>query len=173
MRSRLTQVHITHEAIASEELSPPHPPRAETPLYRRTHHRLVVEEDRPCAVCGVRQSTLSDPAQNPYQATQLETHHYPIERSLLEACDWKKVAKAFPEVTSQEALEEWVDSEQNMLILCDVHHRSLEHGIHHLLVADWAVLPFLIDGYQVAATKQDAIVIERANEALLEADHHS
>jgi hypothetical protein len=60
-----------------------------------------------------------------------------------------------------------------MLVLCDVHHRSVERGIHHLLVADWAVTPFLIDGYQVAATKQDAILVERADEALIEAGHHS
>jgi hypothetical protein len=164
----LKHVHDTHVTTETEELSPPHPPRTETPRYRAAHHQLVVVEDRPCTVCGVRQSTLHDPTQNPFKARALETHHYPIERSLVDACDWRKVAAVYPAVTGPEALMEWVDSPDNLLVLCDVHHRSLSMGIHHLVVQDWMIQRFLLAGYRVAASKKEAAAVERADEMIIQ-----
>lgn len=57
----LQHVHATVFGIAEVEMTPPHPPREDTPLYMRTHHRLVVTLDMPCAICGVRHSTLFNP----------------------------------------------------------------------------------------------------------------
>lgn len=151
----LQHVHPTMESVANIELTPPHSPRVETPAYRKAHHFLVVEKDSPCLVCGVRNSTLHDPASNPFQATALESHHAPIERSLLECCDPLKVHKVYPQVYDQPTLETFVDSPQNLIILCDIHHRSTHAGIHHLLYQDFVILPFLKDGYQVVATKED------------------
>ena len=64
--------------------------RVETPEYRRVHRELIVEKDLPCMVCGVRQSTLGVPAENPYGAKQMETHHCIIEWALAEAIDVDK-----------------------------------------------------------------------------------
>src|SRR5258707_14777064 len=82
----LTHVHATSEGVAAVEMTPPHPPREETPEYARAHHHLAIALDSPCAMCGVRNSTLHDSKENPFGAKALETHHYPIERSLLDAC---------------------------------------------------------------------------------------
>ena len=164
----LSHVHATTEGVAAVEMTPPHPPREETPEYVKAHHHLVYELDEPCAMCGVKRSTLKDPKQNPFGATALETHHYPIERSLLDACDPAKVGLVFPQVKDVESLNAFVDSENNLMVLCDIHHRHPLHGIHHLTPQDFFVQPFLLAGYQVVATQQDAAAALAADEALVE-----
>lgn len=168
----IKSVHATVESIANVELTPPHPPREETPTYRKSHDYLVHELDTPCYICGVSQSTLATSA-NRYGATAMETHHYPIERSLVRACDPAKVHGKFPVVVDRATLDSFVDSPLNLLVLCSVHHRSGNSGIHHLLAQDFAILPFLFDGYQVVATPEtkdaaiaadDAIEKEHGNE---------
>lgn len=171
----LAHVHATTEGVATVEMTPPHPPREETPEYAKAHHHLIYELDEPCAMCGVRHSTLNDSAQNPFGATAMETHHYPIERSLLDACDPTKVGLVFPQVKDFESLNAFVDSEHNLMVLCDVHHRHPLHGIHHLTPQDFFVQPFLIAGYQVVANQENAAATLAADEALLkkaEKKHH-
>lgn len=163
----LSHVHATTEGVAEVEMTPPHPPREETPEYRKAHHHLVYDLDEPCAMCGVKHSTLQDPKQNPFGATALETHHYPIERSLLDACDFSKVGLVFPQVKDVDSLNAFVDSEHNLMVLCDIHHRHPLHGIHHLTPQDFFVQPFLLPGYQVVATAEDAAATMAADEALV------
>src|SRR5579883_1053704 len=146
----------------------PLPPREETPEYAKAHHHLVYVLDSPCAMCGVRQSTLKDPKENPFGATAIETHHYPIERSLVDACDPAKVGVVFPEVKDRASLEAFVDSEHNLMVLCDIHHRHPLHGIHHLVPQDFFVQPFLLAGYQVVGTQQDEAQVMAQDEQLIE-----
>ncbi len=175
--STLTHVHITKEGVHSEELTPPHPPRKETPIYRMTHKRLVITEDRPCFICGVRRSDLLDPARkndkniNPYGATAIETHHWPIERSLADGCDPELVAQAYPSVRQYKTFIEWVDSENNMLVLCSACHRTADHAIHHALYQDAIATKFAIrdkegDRYAFVATDQDVAQVEQADEVI-------
>lgn len=170
MTPTLAHVHETHEGAATIELSPPHPPRVETPEYARAHKFLVYTKNAPCLRCGVTRRTLKNPAKNPMGAKALETHHFPIERSLMDACDPAKVHKDFPQVYDRATLAAFVDSPGNLIVLCDQHHRSLEHGIHHQLVQDWAVGPYLLDGYIIAATAQDATQAEAVDERIMQAD---
>ncbi len=158
--STISQVHLTPIDVSTIELTPPHPPRVETPEYKKAHDHLVIELDTACKICGVRNSTLKDAAQNPFNAQALETHHYPIERSLVDACDPKKVAIVFPQVKDRDMLNAFVDSEANLLVLCDVHHRSIQFGIHHLTVQDFFIQQFLFAGYQVVANQQNAAQVE-------------
>ena len=153
----LSHVHATVAGMATVEMTPPHPPREETPEYVRAHHHLTRELDAPCAMCGVKNSTLKDPKENPFGAAALETHHYPIERSLLGACDPKKVGIVFPQVKDRATLEAFVDSEHNLMVLCDVHHRHPLHGIHHLAPQDFFIQPFLLEGYKVVVTEDEKI----------------
>jgi hypothetical protein len=158
----LLGVHETIEGLANIEMSPPHLPREDTPEYQQTHKLLVFDKDTPCKVCGVRHSDLQDPVRradpkiNPFKATAQESHHYPVERSLLDAVDWRKIHNDYPAVYSQASLVMWVDSPENMLILCDQHHRSLSRGIHHLPTQDFIIQQYLLDGYIIAATQKDA-----------------
>lgn len=154
--SEVERVHETVEGVASVEMTPPHPPRVETPEYARAHHFLVYEKHAGCEVCGVTIDRIPDPGGNPFGAAAIETHHYPIERSLADACDPVKVHADFPQVYDHTTLMQFVDSPANLKVLCDIHHRSPEHGIHHLLPADFAVQKYLYAGYVVAATPQDA-----------------
>ncbi|HEU5424112.1 MAG TPA: hypothetical protein VFU72_11270 [Nitrolancea sp.] len=164
----LAHVHETSEAVATVELTPPHPPRVETPAYRAAHSFLINRKNAPCHVCGVTKRTLKNRAKNPCGATALETHHYPIERSLMDACDPMKVHADFPQVHDRATLASFVDSIPNLLVLCDVHHRSLTHGIHHLLTQDFAVQRYLLDGYVVAAVAKDAAATLTADEQIEE-----
>ncbi len=118
----------------------------------------------------MRRSTLTDPAQNPVGAKDLETHHYPIERSLAAACDPLKVHARFPSVYDEATLMTFVDSPANLVVLCDVHHRSMTTGIHHLLAQDFAILPFLRSGYQIAVASADGAAIALAHDEQIVAD---
>src|SRR5437870_13344391 len=66
---------------------PEHAPRAESREYRRVHDRLVVHENRPCAMCGVTNAALARGGRNPWHASQIETHHAIIEWALMGAID--------------------------------------------------------------------------------------
>jgi hypothetical protein len=122
-------------------------------------------------MCGVRNSTLHDPKENQFGAKAIETHHYPIERSLLDACDPLKVGVVFPQVKDMQTLNDFVDSEHNLMVLCDVHHRDPLHGIHHLTPQDFFVQPFLLGGYQVVTTKDQEAEVEKEDEALVEKEN--
>lgn len=163
----LTHVHATVFGVAEIEMTPPHPPREDTPIYLQTHNRLVNKLDTPCAICGVRKSTLKDPRENPFKASAIETHHYPIERSLLNACDPKKLHITFPQIKDHQTLEEFIDSEDNIMVLCDIHHRHPHYGIHHLLAQDFFIQPYLYSGYQVVAETEEQEKIMAANERVI------
>lgn len=159
--------HVTHEGVECEEYTPAHPPRVETPEYRKAHDFLVHQKKSPCAVCGVNVDTLSDPTVNLFGATAIETHHFPIERSLMDACDPLKVHKDFPVVYDKDTLAAFVDSPGNLLVLCSSCHRSPDRGIHHLLTQDFAVLKYLYKGYVIVGSdtnKAQALNIDEAIE---------
>jgi hypothetical protein len=147
---------------------PPHPPRTASALYERTHQQLVVTEDRPCAVCGVRRSTLG--TANPYGAKALETHHDLIEWAGATEIDWDKLAADHPSLPNLVALAkayhahldahgtfegtldpaivtQFVDSDEQMLVLCDVHHRSALQGIHMITGPVWQLQHYAAPGY--------------------------
>lgn len=152
----LAHVHLTHESVATIELTPAHAPRVETEAYRRARHFLIEEQDRPCTICGARRSA----------GAELEAHHHPIERSLVEACDPVKVHADFPQVYDRETLEAFADSPANLIILCARHHRDPECGIHHLTAPDFIAQKYLRTGYRIAARNDDAATAEAADERL-------
>jgi hypothetical protein len=146
------EAHATadEETKALLEFYPAHPPRKDTPEYRATHRLLVLTLDQPCRDCGVRRSTLGDPTQNPLGAKQMETHHWPLQREFADALDPAKVHREYPQVTDRASLDKFIDSPANMLVLCDVDHRSPTRGIHHINESLEACKRFLIDGYVIA-----------------------
>jgi hypothetical protein len=126
--------------------------------------------DVPCWRCGVHYKDLIarggvPTADNPLGATQLEAHHYDIEFSLANGVDverWWEASqeqkdqwfvqtysdvngflKAHPELdpsNHDEVFQEWLESEGNLMQLCDFCHRSKEQGIHHINLPDWRPL---------------------------------
>jgi hypothetical protein len=130
--------HITHESLHAEVVTPGHDPRVETPEYRHAHHQLVVVLDKPCQICGITHS----------QGGSMETHRSPIERSYMNACDWRKVHNDYPQVVSPETLEQFVDSAANLMVLCHQHHVSYS-GIHHTDHPTWVIQKCLLDGNEL------------------------
>lgn len=165
----LSHVHITAEDVAAITLTPPHDPRTETPEYERAHHFLIYTKNAPCEICGVTRRTLGNVKRNPFGATAMETHHWPIERSLMDACDPRRVHRDFPQVYDRATLAAFVDSPANLKVLCDQCHRSPEHGIHHLLPQDWIIQKYLYPRYIVAARASDAQTALAADEQIMQA----
>lgn len=168
-------VRTLHESVNY----PPHPPRTPTREYIKTHHELVVVKDLPCLVCGVRNSTLKDPKQNPFQATALETHHRYIEDSLANAISLEKFNSKIPPALlrksgnaakyghsfTQEEMLAWIHGDPDqMWILCSQHHRNSFVGIHGLTAPIFGVQDLLIDGYNltnfVPTTPHEGIQLE-------------
>lgn len=161
----MADVHPVYPGIETIILTPSHDPRQDTPEYLAAHHRLVVEMDSPCEVCGVRNSTLGDPTQNPMEAKEMHTHHH-IERSLINACDAGKIGAIYPQVVDQQSLEAWIDSTDNLMVLCDVHHIGPQ-GIHHLPATAFAALRYLKRGYVVASDQAHLAQDEATDEQSL------
>lgn len=178
----LEHVHETTEQLASIELTPPHGPRAETPAYRAAHEHLLYVRNEGCWCCGVRHSDLMDESRradrriNPYGATQMESHHFPIERSLIDGIDRDRLAQDYPSVLLFETLEEWVDTEHNLVACCDQCHRGIGVSFHHALFQDLMAKKFAKRDpesgapYVFAATKADAGAALAEDEAILRAD---
>ena len=106
---------------------PHHAKRTESAIYVKTHHHLIYEMDAPCWICGIRHTT----------GGAMETHHYRFEWASQFGLDLAKVELDFPDLTDRQKLAEWVDSESNMLVLCDAHHRGKHHGIHDISYPAW------------------------------------
>lgn len=156
------QPHLVKRTLTEMVEVPAHMPRVATPEYRKIHHQLVVIEDRPCLVCGVRNSTLLSPPDNPYGASAIETHHHLIEWSLANCIDLAKfnrrIVARFREEGrpgyetdyTQSMMEDWIDhSPENLWTLCDTHHRGVDIGIHFITGPIWGALDLVKDGYDL------------------------
>lgn len=123
----------------------------------------------PCWRCGVHYADLvakgdSPTEKNPLGAYQLEAHHFDVEFSLLNAVDvekWWAVSQAdtsgfvmafsqldgwlhnhpqYADKSHEEVFSAYMESEGNLMQLCDVCHRSKEQGIHHIPFPDWKAM---------------------------------
>ncbi len=170
----IDQIHLVSRKLNEAVFVPPHAPRRATPEYRAMHSKLVVEQDRPCLVCGATNSMLKDPKKrkdpehNPAGAKQIETHHRMVEWSLMNAIDLGKFNKRIigalrrhrsddtrynHDFTEQE-IKDFIDhSETNMWVLCDIHHRHKYVGIHSISGPIWGPQDLLKPGYKYTPFK--------------------
>jgi hypothetical protein len=164
------EIHGNPRMLKELAFYPAHDKRVETPAYKKAHDHLTKTLDLPCLVCGVKQSTLKDKTQNRYGARQMETHHHVIEWSLANAIDPDKFnriilphlkvrhphnplyAKA---ALTAEDVHDWVDhSEDNLWVLCDVHHRAPYMGIHEITCPIWCPMDLLLDDFESYVNQQ-------------------
>ena len=164
------EIHANPRLLKELAFYPAHDKRLETPAYKKAHDHLTKALDLPCLVCGVKNSTLKDKAQNPYGARQMETHHHLIEWSLANAIDAAKFNKTIlPHLKarhpqnpdygkaafSQQDVADWVDhSEDNLWVLCDVHHRAPYLGIHEITYPIWCPMDLLRDDFESYVRQQ-------------------
>lgn len=160
---KVVKQHIQDHTIEELQFYPEHDKRRETPEYKKIHKKLVFDLDLPCLVCGVRNSTLSDPKENPYGARQMETHHHIVEWALQNAIGVDKFNKTLlPHLAHRhphkseykhsftlEQIRAWVDhSEDNLWVLCNVHHRAKYLGIHEITYPIWSPMDLLRDDFE-------------------------
>lgn len=118
--------NVTHSYVLR---FPAHAPRKDDPhyalfeAYRKAHVAT--------AKCYVGQRVGFEHCQG-----GLELHHDHLEFAVLNAVDLKALQVDFPDVTDEDALQRWAESEPNFRFLCEKHHRG-SGGAHVLAHADW------------------------------------
>lgn len=152
-------MNILRRTLSETVWYPPHAPRTASALYTATHRHLVYDLDSPCAVCEVRHSTLGDPTANRVAAKAIETHHSLVEWAGQTEINWDKLSADNPSLPNLVAVAAafhahllangelpadykldttaFVDSTDQMLVLCDVHHRSAGKGVHSITGPIW------------------------------------
>lgn len=135
----MTDAHEVARTLHESIYYPEHQARKASAEYRKTHEHLINALDEPCWICGVRKSTLDDPALNPRGSKQMETHHVEVEWALANAMDPARLLADFPAMGAADEphLRAWLDSEGNMLVLCDICHRDGRRGIHMITYPAW------------------------------------
>lgn len=138
---------------------PDHEPRKESTTYKHTHKELLYKKDLPCFLCGKRHLEKVD-----NENVHLETHHFFCTKAAQNAIDWiqfGKDAKYFYNMQTGEnigAAFNWeevnenpnifVDSPQNMIVLCKKHHISAKYGIHSIPFPNWILQKYPKDNFQ-------------------------
>lgn len=162
-------IHENRRQLDERAFYPPHDKRTETPEYKAVHKKMVVTLDLPCLICGVKNSTLKNPSKNPYGAKQMETHHHVIEWALANAISTKKFNEVllphlkfrhpnrsqYKHDFTETDVRNWVDhSEDNLWVLCNVHHRAKFFGIHEITDPIWGPQDLLRDDFEYYVKEQ-------------------
>ena len=108
---------------------PEHERRTTSPEFAHTRHQMIDVERKVCEICGTPQ--------------KLEVHHFYIEWSLTNAVDWEKFKVDYPQFAHYNTIEKFVDSPDNMMILCQDHHRHKDKGIHCMDFPEWRIQKYL------------------------------
>ena len=109
---------------------PPHEPREKDPHYKDfNHYRDSTKADAKCSI-GEHRSDFSD------CAGRLELHHAHIEFSLQNGVDLKWLEVDYPGISNADEVGKWVESADNLLWICEKHHRGVG-GIHHASASDF------------------------------------
>ena len=147
----MTAAHDEKETLTVDVIIPEHADRTTTALFRRTREALIAKWNR-CYVCGALHTPESP----------LEAHHHPIERSIAELIDWKRLERDCRAGMWGEpaALFDWDhfdpadpyafvdDMRVNGLLLCKAHHTGTDEGIHTMPYPLWLAQRYAREGYQ-------------------------
>ena len=147
------QTHEEKQTLSVEVNLPGHAPRTQTSLFERTRKALI-ERDGGCWICGCL---------NTHDAP-LQSHHYPVERSLATAWDWPRFirdckagawgvhAQAFDWDSFNPANPySFVDDQTvNGMLLCESHHIGKDTGIHTMPHPLWVWQRYAPDGYRLS-----------------------
>ncbi len=111
---------------------PAHPARESDPHYKdfEEYHRRT-RDSAICSVGGHRgdfsECSLGKP---------LELHHAHVEFSLQNGVDLAWLEKDYPGISNPDEVGAWVESADNLLWLCEFHHRG-HGGVHVASASDY------------------------------------
>jgi hypothetical protein len=109
---------------------PQHEAREGDPHYKDFNaYRNATKDTAQCAI-GSHRGDLSECAGG------LELHHAHIEFSLQNGVDLAWLEKDYPGVSNADEVGKWIESAENLLWLCEKHHRGVG-GIHHASASDF------------------------------------
>jgi hypothetical protein len=117
--------HEVKETLEVDVLYPDHVQRTASALFEKSRRHIIEQQKTPCMVCGTNKD--------------LELHHWFVEWAYSDAVDWDKMKKLHPDfdwATFKEAAD-FVDSEYNLRVLCQKHHRAKFYGIHMIPFPNW------------------------------------
>ena len=154
----VTKVHEEKETLSVDINIPGHDPRTTTPLFLNTKKLLLERDGAQCWLCGCTAEESGEP---------LESHHYPIERSLADMIDWNLFktdclegkwgshAKAFDwDSFNPSDPYSFVDDQTvNGMILCKKHHTGQDEGIHDMPHPLWIAQKYGKEGYKFSGVE--------------------
>jgi hypothetical protein len=150
------QTHDERRVLHELVRYPEHEPRETDSHYKiftEARHHLIYVLKVGCWIGGAtHDSIVAGLAQDHlcHGAKQLEAHHAIAEYAGLGEEDWQKVAADFPQLGIH-SQEDWLcaaESEGGLMILCDKHHRGLNHGIHAITYPAWRLDRYVKQGYE-------------------------
>jgi len=134
---------------------PNHEKRTSSTLYNKTHHELCHIKDMGCFICGKTHKK---------DGIATETHHFFCEWAGQNGVDWIKFGQSAKMLYNPQTGENignvfnwsavsknptiFVDSPQNMIVLCKEHHISGNRGIHHVPFPEWILQKFAKPGVE-------------------------
>lgn len=149
---------------------PTHDLRDHDPVFKDIRHQRIVVNNQPCFICGITDKIIKGPENpNPKLYTSMELHHCLVEWAMANGIDsnkWnnnvlpylkntKKGVLLSPYSTvfnkqtmSPEEIKDWAHhGDENLLVLCNVHHRSPYTGIHTVSYPVWISQLYMEDRY--------------------------
>jgi hypothetical protein len=118
---------ITHHYVVCY---PAHPPRAKDPHYKDFDaFRRHTAKTAKCAV-GQHRNDYSE------CHGQLELHHAHVEFALQNGIDLAWLETDYPGISDPDTVGAWVESANNLMWLCEFHHRG-HGGVHVASAADF------------------------------------
>ena len=109
---------------------PEHSPREKDPHYKDFNaYRAKTKDAAQCSI-GSHRNDFSDCNGG------LELHHAHIEFSLQNGVDLKWLEVDYPGVSNPDEIGSWIESADNLIWLCEKHHRGVG-GIHHASASDF------------------------------------
>ncbi len=76
----------------------------------------------------------------------LEGHHAEIELALLNNVSFAALEHAFPGISDPTQVGAWIDSDPNLILYCEKHHRAAGAGVHVVDSAMYESSHFLLAG---------------------------
>lgn len=129
---------ITHNYIVRY---PAHPGRADDPWHADFEEFKRRRQTSGSYYCDFSQQFRSGDSSECNLTAPLEAHHSIIEYALQNGVDIKLLEQFYPGV-SQMGIGKWIDSDQNLTLLCLWHHRG-HGGVHIISAADYAAYKFV------------------------------
>jgi len=129
--AKIVEAHYQTVNLSFKVYYPSHELRTTDPhykLFNAARKRIVSSPNfAGCWVCGSKEN--------------IQIHHSLVEFAAANAIDLDRFEHLWPElhITDENSLLAALESEGNMMALCEDHHISREHGIHFIPYPTWVL----------------------------------